>query len=201
MKERTISVMAAFACLVCAVTACGRFFVIPVPGSPVPIAIQNMFAILAGVLLGPFWGGVSMALFLLLAALGLPVLSSGVAGLQAILKSPTAGFIVGYFVAAVVSGLLFDLGKVILKAQLSSLNKKARFALMAAVTAVAALVANAILFVCGVVAFIAITKSAFSVAMSSCVLPFIPGAIVKTVIIALVGPKLRALIEVARFEE
>ena len=48
---------------------------IAVAGVPAPIVLQNIAVILAGVILGPWRGAASMALFAGLVALGLPLLS------------------------------------------------------------------------------------------------------------------------------
>ena len=38
-----------------ALIAAGAFISVPVPGSPVPIVLQNMFVVLTGVVLAPSW--------------------------------------------------------------------------------------------------------------------------------------------------
>lgn len=83
----------------------GALITIPFPG--VPLVIANAFPWLAGLLLGPLWAGVSSALYLLLGAFGLPVFAKGGAGIG-ILLGNTGGFLVGYVLAAVVTGLLRD---------------------------------------------------------------------------------------------
>lgn len=82
---------------------------IRIPFAPVPIVLANFFAILSGLLLGPLWGGASVGLYLLLGAAGLPVFSAG--GGAALFLGPTGGYLVGYFAAAVVAGLLSSRGK------------------------------------------------------------------------------------------
>ena len=51
-----ISLTALFAALI----AGGTFISIPLPFSPVPIVLQNLFALLAGLLLGPVLGGAAV---------------------------------------------------------------------------------------------------------------------------------------------
>ncbi len=70
---------------------------------PVPITAQSLGVMLAGVILGAKRGGFAVLLVLLLVAIGLPVLSGGRGGL-ATFASPTAGYLVGWFFAAVVTG-------------------------------------------------------------------------------------------------
>jgi biotin transport system substrate-specific component len=101
MKRNTLSPVftALFAALICA----GSLIAIPV--GPVPIVLQNAFAVLAGLLLGPIAGAGAVALFLLAGALGLPVFSGGRGGL-AVLAGPTGGYLAGYLIAAFVAGLI-----------------------------------------------------------------------------------------------
>lgn len=69
----------------------------------VPIVLQNMGPLLAGSILGARRGGAAVLLFLVLVAIGLPLLSGGRGGL-APLFSPSGGFILGWVVSAVVTG-------------------------------------------------------------------------------------------------
>jgi biotin transport system substrate-specific component len=62
---------------------------------------------LAGAVLGAKRGGLSMLLFIGLVALGLPLLAGGRGGLG-VFVSPTAGFVVGFPVAAFVTGLVMQ---------------------------------------------------------------------------------------------
>ncbi|MCL0053110.1 biotin transporter BioY [Dehalococcoidales bacterium] len=62
----------------------------PVPWSPVPITGQTFAVLLAGVLLGRWWGGVSMAIYAGLGFIGLPWFAVGG------LASPTGGYIIGF---------------------------------------------------------------------------------------------------------
>jgi len=99
-KNRTkrVTLIALFATLMVA----GTFIRIPL--GPVPIVLTNMFAVLAGAVLGPLLGMASVGLYLLLGALGLPVFSQG--GGAALLIGPTGGFFLGYLLAALGAGLL-----------------------------------------------------------------------------------------------
>ncbi len=69
----------------------------------VPITAQSLGIMLAGTMLGARAGFFSVLLFVGLALLGLPVLSSGVTGL-AIFSAPTAGFVLGFAPAAFLTG-------------------------------------------------------------------------------------------------
>ncbi|MDR1107468.1 MAG: biotin transporter BioY [Spirochaetaceae bacterium] len=91
--------------LFAALTAAGAFISIPLPFSPVPVALQNLFALLAGLILGPFRGGAAVALFLIAGALGAPVFAGAVGGF-AHFFGPTGGFLLGYLLAALTAGLI-----------------------------------------------------------------------------------------------
>ena len=75
-----------------------------VPVGPVPITLQSLAVVLVGALLG--WRGVAaVALWLALAALGAPVLAGGEGGL-AKFTGPSAGFLLAFpFAAALAGGL------------------------------------------------------------------------------------------------
>lgn len=94
-------VLAALMAALIAAVAPYRFFL---PGVPnVPVTMQVLVVLLAGGLLGPLWGGLSMALYLLLGAVGLPVFAGGTSGLQ-VLVGLTAGYLWSYPLAAALVG-------------------------------------------------------------------------------------------------
>lgn len=71
----------------------------------VPITVQTLGVMLAGCLLGARLGFQSMLLFLAAVALGLPLLSGGRGGVG-VFFLPSAGYLVSWPVAALVTGLL-----------------------------------------------------------------------------------------------
>jgi len=85
--------------------AVGAFIAIPLPLSPVPIVLQNFFILLIALVLGPRMGTASVALYLLLGALGLPVFAGGKGGL-AHFFGPTGGYLAGFLLSAWVTGVL-----------------------------------------------------------------------------------------------
>jgi biotin transport system substrate-specific component len=78
---------------------------IPVPGSPVPVVLSNLVAVLAGLVLGPRDGALAMTVYVLLGAAGLPVYAGGHGGPTA-LVGPTGGYLAGFVLAAWVAGAL-----------------------------------------------------------------------------------------------
>jgi biotin transport system substrate-specific component len=69
----------------------------------VPITLQTLGVMLAGSLLGARRGFQAMALFLCAVALGLPLLSGGRGGLGAFM-APSAGYLIAWPLAALVTG-------------------------------------------------------------------------------------------------
>lgn len=79
---------------------------LPIPGTPVPVTLQPLVVVLAGLWLGPAAGAASMALYLLAGAAGLPVWAPvGLPG-AARLLGPTGGYLLGMPVAAFLVGWL-----------------------------------------------------------------------------------------------
>ena len=74
-----------------------------IPWSPVPITGQTFAVLLAAVLLGRWWGGVSMALFAGIGFAGVPWFSGWASGLV-----PTGGYIIGFILAALFLGYFTD---------------------------------------------------------------------------------------------
>jgi len=76
---------------------------------PVPMTLQSLAVVLAGGVLGPRWGVAAMVLYLTTAAVGLPVLSDGRGGIEA-LTGPTAGYLAGFILAAWGCGMAGERG-------------------------------------------------------------------------------------------
>ncbi|MCK5250942.1 MAG: biotin transporter BioY [Spirochaetaceae bacterium] len=104
---RSIVLVAAFTALIIV----GAIFSFPAPWNPVvPLTLATLFVILAGMLLGPWRGLATVALYLFLGIVGLPVFAGGSGGVQ-VLAGPTGGFLVGYALAALLAGLIVQIGK------------------------------------------------------------------------------------------
>lgn len=76
----------------------------------VPITAQTLGVMLAGAILGPWLGALSMTVFLGLVAIGLPLLSGGRGGLG-VFVGPSAGYLIGFVVGALVIGLIVHAGR------------------------------------------------------------------------------------------
>jgi biotin transport system substrate-specific component len=89
------------------IAAMGAVPALYVPGSAVPITIQSMGVMLAGSILGRWRGAAAVSIFLILVALGLPLLSGGRGGLGVFFR-PSVGFLIGFPIAAFVIGWLSE---------------------------------------------------------------------------------------------
>jgi biotin transport system substrate-specific component len=87
------------------VALCARISV-PLPGTPVPLTLQNFGVLAVGLLLGSRRGFAALTLYLAEGALGLPVFSMG-AGI-AYLLGPTGGFLLAYPIVAFVAGYIYE---------------------------------------------------------------------------------------------
>lgn len=99
--ERNITLIALFAALIAALGLVPKFDL----ASGVPITAQSMGVMLAGTILGARRGALAVLLVLVLVALGLPLLAGGRGGLG-VFAGPTVGFLIGWPVAAFVTGWL-----------------------------------------------------------------------------------------------
>ena len=99
--------------LFAALTGAFAYVSFPNPFAPgVPVTLQVLGVLLAGVYLGPVWGAAAMALYLFAGAAGVPVFAAGQAGVGALLASPTAGYLWSYpFAAAAVGTVVHGRGE------------------------------------------------------------------------------------------
>jgi biotin transport system substrate-specific component len=104
VKTRDLVHVALFAALVAVL---GLLPPLALPFIPVPITAQTLGVMLAGSILGARKGLLSLLLFHLLVAAGLPLLAGGNGGL-AVYVGPTGGFFVGFLPAAFLIGWLTE---------------------------------------------------------------------------------------------
>lgn len=164
----------AFASLLAALTAAFAQVSIPLPGLPAPISFQVFGVYFAGLLLGPRWGGLSMALYLLVGAAGAPVFSNATGGLQVIL-GPTGGYLISYVFAAILIGIIVH----------RSMDQKPLAEVSVTVQAVALFAGLALIYALGVPWLAANTAYDLEGAVRVGMLIFLPGDLLK--IVATIG--------------
>ena len=101
--ERSLALVALFAALIAALGLIPALTL----GFGVPITAQSLGVMLCGTVLGAQRGGLAALLFVGLVALGLPLLAGGRGGLG-VFETPTVGFLIGFPVAAFVTGWLME---------------------------------------------------------------------------------------------
>lgn len=146
---------------------------IPVGGLGVPITLQTLAVILTGLALGPGRAFAAVGLYLLLGLAGLPIFSGGRSGLG-VLAGPSAGYIVGFLLAATAVG---GLAAVVLQ------RTAHRTGRLRAVLLFAAAMVSSIIFIhgLGILGMMVNAKLDFSKAFLAD-LAFYPGDIVKNVL-------------------
>ncbi|MBW3078532.1 biotin transporter BioY [Bifidobacterium simiiventris] len=97
----TVAKPVVFAVLLALATMAGR---IPIPGTPVPITLQTFVVMVAALTMTWRQAGAAIALYLVAGAAGLPVFAGGAS--TAALVGPSAGFLIGFLPAAIVTALL-----------------------------------------------------------------------------------------------
>lgn len=98
MRTKKLILCAMFTALI----TVGAFIRIPIP--VVPFTLQLLFTTLAGLVLGGKLGFVSVCVYILMGLIGLPVFAEG--GGVAYILNPTFGYIIGFAVAAYVTGTI-----------------------------------------------------------------------------------------------
>ncbi len=101
--EKNLAYVALFAALIAVLT------VVPAITLPsgVPITAQTLGVMLCGTVLGSRLGGLAALLYVMLGLIGLPILAGGSGGFG-VLAGPSAGFLIGFPVAAFVTGLIVE---------------------------------------------------------------------------------------------
>lgn len=167
MKTRDMVYAAAFAAVLSAVSP----FVIWI--GPVPLSLATFAVYLAASSLNWKYGTLSIFIYVALGLIGLPVFSGFTGGLPK-LAGPTGGFIIGYIPMALIIGLLIR--------QLSY----HKFLYPVAIS-----LGTVILYIFGLSWFIYSSRSSLASAMMACVIPFLPGDVVKIALASVIAPRLK----------
>ena len=163
----TIGVMSAVTCIIAPFS---------VPIGPVPVSLTTFVLFLSVYLLGWKKATLSVIIYLLIGMAGLPVFSGFSGGLQK-LAGPTGGYLIGYIPMAIVAGLIID-------------KTHSRFLHLFGM-----ILGTLVLYTLGTAWFCVSMGSTVARALSLCVLPFIPGDIIKIVFAMILGMPLKKRLE------
>lgn len=109
MKIKKLILTSLFTCLI----IIGAYIYIPLPFTEVPMTLQVLFVLLSAIFLGPFYGTLSIIIYLLIGALGFPVFAGGRGGVG-ILFGKTGGYLFGFVIASFITGYIYKLNKKLL---------------------------------------------------------------------------------------
>lgn len=142
--------------------------VVPVPGSPVPITGQTFAVLLVGATLGAARGAAGMLVYMLAGVLGVPWFAAGASGWP----TATAGYLLGFIVAAALIGQLAALG--------GDRSPAHTIGLMAA--------GNALIYLVGVPWLAFSTGMDLTSAVATGLVPYLVGDVLKTALAAALLP-------------
>ena len=149
-----VSLMTAICCILAPIS---------IPIGPVPISLSVMAVLFCAYILEPWLGSLTVALYILIGLVGLPVFS-GYAGGPAKLFGPTGGYILGYLPLVFITGLFVRKWKNTWFLQLLGM-----------------FLGLALCYITGTTWFMLLTKMSLAEALALCVYPFIAFDLVKIV--------------------
>lgn len=161
------------AALCAALIAVSSFIIIPL--AAVPVTLQTLTVCVTAALLGLKWGVISVGVYILLGAIGLPVFS-GFGGGIGVLMGAGGGFIWGFLIMAVVVGFVSDkLGADIVK------------------MIIAMTVGTVCCYIAGILWYVFVYSKGEGImaALTACVFPFILPDIVKIIAAATISSRLK----------
>jgi biotin transport system substrate-specific component len=168
-----------FVALFAALISGGAFIAFPL--GPVPIALQNFFTLLSGMVLGPVLGVAAVGLFIAAGAIGMPVFANNgsPAGIARIV-GPTGGYLLGYLLGALAAGLIVGFPRSAIKTPVWRL-------------ALAAAAGMLIVYIPGLIRLKMFLNIGWISALTAGFFPFIIGDTVKGVLAVLIAPRLRRM--------
>jgi biotin transport system substrate-specific component len=170
-----------FSVLFAALIAVSGLIVIPLPGG-VPIVLKNLFVVLSGTVLGGFYGGLSVLIFLAAGILGLPVFV--IPGGPGVFLTNLGGYLIGYFAGSLAAGLISGLPRQDEKKP--GLMRLIRLAL-------ASFAGFALIDISGALYLALLNSMSFRTAFLAGVLPFIAGDAIKLALCVPLTLKLRPI--------
>ena len=164
--------------LFAAMTAVLAQISIPFPGG-VPLTLQLLSVSLCGILLGSKKGFISILVYVILGAIGLPVFAGFTGGFQYIIGY-SGGFLVSFPIVALIIGLI---------------SERTNNMVFIFLSAILGLLIN---YTVGSLVFSLLTNSSIIAAISACVIPFIFTDLVKILIATAIGVKLKQNVSIKK---
>lgn len=161
----------AMTAMMAAVMAAVSPFAIPI--GPISLSLCTLLLYTTPYILGWKRGAVATLVFILLGVAGIPVFTGFQGGIGKVL-GPTGGYIAGYVPLVIITGLAIQ-----------------RFPKNRVLQLLGMIAATAVLYTLGTAWFCVQSNSDLQRALALCVVPFIPGDLLKMVIAMAAGPELR----------
>ena len=172
-------------CALCAAVTCVLApLSVPLAGE-VPISLATFAVLLSGILLGGKLGALSQLIYVLLGSVGVPVFAGWTGGLG-ITLGVTGGYIIGYIPMAFVAGLLYH-----------RYGRNASGFRKYAVMFVSMVLATAVLYILGTAWFMAQTKMTLGASLAACVIPFLPGDLIRIAAVMLAAVPIESAVKKA----
>ena len=170
-------------CALCAAVTCVLAPIsVPLAGE-VPISLATFAVLLSGILLGAKYGAISQLVYVLLGSVGVPIFAGWTGGIG-ITLGVTGGYIIGYIPMAFIAGLLYH-----------RFGREASGTRKYIVMFVSMVLATAVLYILGTAWFMAQTGMTLGASLAACVIPFLPGDLIKIVAVMLVSVPIEAALK------
>ncbi len=147
------------------ITALAAQIRVPLPGTPVPMTLQTLAVLMSVCLLGAKLGSASMALYLLLGAVGLPIYASHEGGLSVALGA-SGGYLIGFVICQALAGAFVTQRQQLTRGR----------------SLLAVLVGTMIIYTCGLIWLWAGFTGSLAGAVELGLVPFIFGAVMKVLL-------------------
>ena len=167
MKTKDLTQIALLSALICILAPWS------VPVGPVPVTLATFAIYTVSAAAGKRKGVVAVLVYLLIGAIGLPVFSNFTGGAQKVL-GVTGGYMVGYVPMAFITGWMAE-----------------RFAGKRWSAPAGMLLGTAVLYAFGTAWFMVVSGNGLAASLAMCVVPFLPGDIIKIVAASLGAAPLR----------
>ena len=171
-KITLIGVMTAITCILGPLS-------IPLPVTLVPISLTNLAIYFSIYVIGMKSGTLSYLIYLLIGFIGVPVFSSFTSG-PAKLLGPTGGYLIGFIFMALICGYFIE--KWPAKLYLHFIGM---------------VLGTAVCYLFGTIWFIYQQGTTFTAALALCVVPFLPGDLIKIILALLAGSQIRKRLKAA----
>ncbi len=151
-----------------------------VPIGLVPISFTNLVLYFSILILGTKGTLLSYLIYMLLGIVGLPIFSGYQGGIAKV-AGPTGGYLVGFFLMILISGIAFEQ------------SRKMKFPLRVVITFLGMIIGTLFAYILGTAWFLYVftyvknDSKTLAYALSACVYPFIPFDIAKMVVAMILG--------------